>query len=81
MAEKSKSEDFVRYVIKPRSDIIVGGVHAYYDLGLAESEAKYWAKETGVYYEILIEKVHSEHLEMIDYYGKMVENPQPKGGD
>ena len=46
MAEKSKSEDFVRYVIKPRSDIIVGGVHAYYDLGLAESEAKYWAKET-----------------------------------
>ena len=73
MSEKSKSDDFVRYVVKPASDIVIGGVRTYYDRKLAESEASYWARETGVYHEILIETVHSEHLEMVDYFGKIIE--------
>lgn len=70
--KESKEEKFKRYVIRPLSDIVIGGMHTYYDLGLAESEAKDRAKETGVYYEVIEEEVHSRHLKSFDYNGKEI---------
>jgi Rps23 Pro-64 3,4-dihydroxylase Tpa1-like proline 4-hydroxylase len=65
LLEKTKEENYTRYRIRPLSDVVIGGEKIFSKLKIAELEAQYWAHETGSYYEIIEEEVHTKSLKVI----------------
>ena len=63
--ERTKEETYIRYRIRPLSDVVIDGERTFYSLVAAEDVAKYWAHTTGSYYEIIEEEVHAKSLKVI----------------
>ena len=72
LLEKTKEESYTRYRIRPLSDVVIDGERTFYSLVAAEDVAKYWAKGTGSYYEIIREEVYVKSLKVISHNGTEV---------
>ena len=81
LLEKTKEESYTRYKIRPLSDVVDGGEKIFSKLKIAELEAQYWAHETGSYFEIVEEEVHTKSLKVISHDGKEVKSESHCAGD